>query len=185
MLALRPGRATHCVRCAHAVRTSAASKGTKSAARVGRSAVLLATPECAPGSQPRSRGCASTQKSFSIRNVQVPTAKGQGPRGKGPAAARLWCAEKHRAGGLARSANRQLTRRACLNAANAMSAVSCATRAARPSIAGQSVQRTDRTSEALPLAPGPLAAKSQKPKAGLNLQSTDATHQKCRRAPPG
>ena len=38
-----------------------------------------------------------------------------------------------------------------------MSAVSCATRAAGPSIAGQSVQRTDRTSEALPLAPCPLS----------------------------
>ena len=57
MFALRPARATHCVRCAHAVRTSAASMTTKRAARVGRSAALLATPECAPGSQPRPRGC--------------------------------------------------------------------------------------------------------------------------------
>ena len=63
------------------------------------------------------------------------------------AVARLWGAEKRRVGGLARSANRQLTRRGCLNVANAVSAVSSATPAARPSIAGQSVHRTDRSSE--------------------------------------
>jgi hypothetical protein len=84
MLAPRPGRATHCVRCAHAVRTSAASMRTKRAARVGRRAALLATPECAPGSQPRPRGCAFTQKSDSMRNVQIPTAKGRGASGSAP-----------------------------------------------------------------------------------------------------
>ena len=45
----------------------------------------------------------------------------------GQAAARLRGAEEHRARGRARSALGHLTRRACLNAANAVSAVSCAT----------------------------------------------------------
>ena len=44
------------------------------------------------------------------------------------AAARLWCAEKHRTCGRARSATRQLTRRGCLSAANAANAASSATR---------------------------------------------------------
>jgi len=87
MLALRPGRATHCVRCAHAVRTSAASMRTKRATRVGRSAALLATPECAPGSQPRPRGCVLVCEAVfecQRRWLQRPTAKGQGASGSAP-----------------------------------------------------------------------------------------------------
>ena len=56
---------------------------------------------------------------------------GQGiPSRKGPigqAAQRLWRAEKHRACGLARSANRCLTRRGCLSVESAANAASSAT----------------------------------------------------------
>ena len=66
----------------------------------------------------------------------------------GQAAARLWCAEKHRACGLARSAIRNLTRRGCSNGANPVSKVSSAT--GRKTEHRRAVGRsTDRTSEAL------------------------------------
>jgi len=48
MLAKHSGLGTHCVRCAHAVRTTATSMMTMRAVRAERCAALLATPTCAP-----------------------------------------------------------------------------------------------------------------------------------------
>ena len=128
-------------RCAQ---TAAASQITKRALRADPRTPLLTATEIAPARQrlPRGSGSASwtdvvrkgpsalragSQKRASrpaqIKPPAIPSHKGLGGR----VAARLCGAEKRRTCGLARSANRELTRCACLSEVNAVNAASCAT----------------------------------------------------------
>ncbi len=76
-----------------------------------------------PTDRPQRALPAALDRGFSGRRKHAPLCKGA----PGQATQRLDGAEKRKARGLARSAIRKLTRRGCLNAANAVSAVSSAT----------------------------------------------------------
>ncbi len=119
MLGPRSRRRTHCVRCALSVRTTAPSQSTKRASRADPGPALLVATEIAPTGHrpPRGPSCAFSRKKHQrVRKGAF-----------GQIAARLWGAEKHRARGPARSANRQLTRRSCLSAVSAANEASSAT----------------------------------------------------------
>jgi len=142
MLTQRSRRATRYVHCVHFARTSATSQTTKRAARADRWPALLGATEIAPTGHRLPRA----------NVVDVPwTSKHQWLPCKGAwalGAARLWCAEKRRACGLARSATRKHSRRACPNVVRAAHGVSCAT--GRKIEHRRAVGRsTDRSSEAL------------------------------------
>ena len=118
---LGPGsrRKTRFVRCALCAQTVATSQLTKRAARADPRPALLAAPEGAPAGHRRPRvpsvGLCRGRQHCCCECVS------------GQAAACLWSAEKRRARGLARSANRHLTRRNCLSAVSAANEASFAT----------------------------------------------------------
>ena len=106
-------RPTRYVRCAHCTQTRAPSQMTKRAARADPGPALLAATHSARAEHrlPRIPPIA--------RSDEPPPRPRKGAPGQ--AAQRLGGAEKRRARGRARSALRHLTRRRCLNAANAVS----------------------------------------------------------------
>ena len=116
----RPRRITRFVRCAHCAQTDVTSQFLIRAARGATSPVLLGAPE-ARCDLP---GCAfaDNQGVFATRTPTVPAR--QAVPGEGD-----FCGfDPHSPGVGARSALRQLTRRSCLNAANAVSVVCSAAR---------------------------------------------------------
>ena len=117
-VARRTTHFAHCVRC---VRTSAPSQSTKRAARAATSPALLGA------SQARRDGLPAPAfvEALAVRGrIQTTGSARQAVSVGGD----LWGDEERRLGVGARSALRGLTRRTCPNAANAVSAVSCATR---------------------------------------------------------
>jgi len=114
-------RTTHCAHCVRCVRTSAPSQSTKRAARAATSPALLGA------SQARCDGLPAPAfvEALAVRGrIQTTGSARQAVSVGGD----LWGDEERRLGVGARSALRGLTRRTCPNAANAVSAVSCATR---------------------------------------------------------
>ena len=120
---LGPGscRRTRFVRCAHCTQTTAASQ------LLMRAGARRPRPCAArrPRNRPHRAPPAASATVSRTRAVESHRRNRKGASGQ--VAARLWSAEKRRACGLARSANRRLTCRSCLNAANEVSAVSSAT----------------------------------------------------------
>jgi hypothetical protein len=112
----RGTRCAHCVRCA---RTAATGQLTTRAARAHPDAARLVAPDLAPGAHrlphPSSSWCSASPTRLCRRGV-------------GSHRARMRGAEARRVLGRARSALRPPIRRGCPSAANAVSAVSSATR---------------------------------------------------------
>ena len=116
-----PRRQTRSIRCAHCAQTAATSQSTMRAARVATSPALLGAPE-ARRNLP-ARAFVQTSVPFAGK-ADVGGLRG----GRCPAGA-IWVTTSSAGPGSARaSALRCLTRRRCLNAANAVSEVSLATR---------------------------------------------------------
>ena len=115
-----PRRSTHVARCARCVQTAATSQRTTRAAREATSPALLGAPEARPVLP--GRAFAGAVLVFAS-NTQAAASRQAVPGGGD------FCGdEKRRPGVGARSALRGLTRRGCLNAANAVSEVSSAAR---------------------------------------------------------
>ena len=140
-----PRRRTHYAHCVSSVQTTAASQITKRAARADPGPALLVATEIAPAGYrlPRFPPLSSSpEKTSPPRNL--------GASAKARAGSRRRASAQPRSAGLvarARSALRLLTRRGCLNAANAVRAVSSAAgprdRAPQGTLAqrGQAVKR--------------------------------------------
>jgi hypothetical protein len=146
---LRPRRATRCVRFALYARTSAPRMLTKRAARAAASPALLGAPQARCGLSARAfaeiwlaRGLFGPPNTTSAASRQAASGGGD-----------FWGAEEHSPGVGARSALRELTRRACPNEANAVSVVSCATRppGAHRRAVGRSTDRPSMSPRRAPL----------------------------------
>jgi hypothetical protein len=116
-----PRRRTHSARFALFAQTTATSQTTKRASRAATSPALLGAPEARRNLPARA---------FADTAAVFPTnATAGGLRGGRCPAGAIWVATSSAGPGSARaSAPRHLTRRGCLNAANAVSAVSSAAR---------------------------------------------------------
>ena len=119
MLGLAARRATHYVRFAHCVRTSATRMFTNRAAREAASPALLGAPEARCNLSPHA--FADALLVFGAQTKHI------GSRQAVPGGGDLWGAEEHSPGVGARSALRKHSRRACPNAVGAAHVVSCAT----------------------------------------------------------
>ena len=144
VLGLGSRRRTHYAPWGRFVQTAAASQITKRALRADPRAALLAATEIAPSEQRLPRGSGSALGTGVVRDRSSvlragpqkwaprlaktkPLAKPSRKGLCGWVAARLCGAEKRSSCGLARSANRELTRRGCLNEAPPRRVVSSAT----------------------------------------------------------
>ena len=133
MLGLVARRRTRCVRCALYAQTSATSQSTSRAAREATSPALLGACEALR---------ALSGRAFAKRRVFSSTRMPHGrARQAVPDGGDLWGGEEHRASVGARSALRKLTRRGCLNGANAVRAVSSAPRLKTEHHSGVGAQR--------------------------------------------
>ncbi len=115
-----PRRRTHYAHCVSSVQTTATGQPTKRAARAATSPVLLGAPQA----RCRLAGRALADTGFGFPPNRPAGGARQAVCGGGD----FWGGEERRGGVGARSALRPPTRRACLNAANKVSAVSCAPR---------------------------------------------------------
>ncbi len=134
VLSLASRRRTRFDRCAHYAQTTATSQITRRAARAdSRLALLVATNRpCRVPPAARARLGCSRRKPPCV--AQGRTRAGRGAPVRAPRSARPMAS--------ARSAHRELTRRRCLSAANAVNAKRVGDGATSLSIAGQSAQPT-------------------------------------------
>ncbi len=138
-----PRRRTHYAHCVSSVQTTAASQITKRAARAGHEPCASRLRRGAPPAT-RPRLCRTTEP-LGLRETQWCPSRQADP-GRGD-----FCGdEKRRAGVGARSALRYLTRRGCLNGANAVRVVSSAARPRTEHRSGVGAQRRPPQHEPLP-----------------------------------